>query len=347
MTIEKINQTITDIRLETYKRSFQTKDDLECLGVYIWNKRVCAELLPVLQILEVSLRNAICNSHKDWARVNSPEYRELTDDEFLEAYDSLWFATFYDSSTDDKFSQSKNQIDFAKKKLERKHIDVTKDSLIPELSFGIWTSICKDHHESKENSMKLWPSMMHYTFPGYNISYNTTCSLLSKVNDLRNRIAHHEPIWHSKSLMGMPSFLNKVIDEYDNCLNFIKAIQPSNLKVIELALCHKNLESLLTLDAIKKYKEIAKELNNTTPINNTSWKANSSLENSITGEIKHISGQNVTVRDTDRIYDCNFKIDHQENVIKRKLSSLKIGQKITFVPRRKGHLFLATKVKPA
>ncbi|HDC2658981.1 TPA: Abi family protein [Salmonella enterica] len=347
MTIENINKSITDIRLETYKRSFQTHNDLECLGVYIWNKRVCAELLPVLQILEISLRNAICSSHREWARINLKEYNSLSEEQFNDSYDELWFVNFYNSTTEGCFQQTKSQIETAKNKLTKRGIEITKNSLIPELSFGIWASICKDHHESNQNSMKIWPGMMHYTFPGDNISYNNICSLLNKINNLRNRIAHHEPIWHSNKLIGYPSFFNKVISEYDNCLNLIKAIQPSNLKIIELAECHINLERLLRPQALKDYKNIANNLHEITPINNVSWKASALLEESMVGTIVSIKDKNVLIKDINGIYKRTFIIDKSENVIKKKLDILKIGQQVTFIPKRNGNTMLATKIKPA
>lgn len=346
MTIENIKNSITDIRLETYKRAFHTKNDLECLGVYIWNKRVCAELLPVLQILEISLRNAICISHKVWARINLPEYHSLTEDEFNNVYDELWFANFYTSATEECFLQTKLQIENAYKKLNRKGITITKNSLIPELTFGVWASICKDHHDSKEDSMKLWPSMMHYTFPGESIKYESICSLLTKINNLRNRIAHHEPIWHSNKLVSQHSFLNKVISEYDNCLALIKAIQPSNLKIIELAECHINLEGLLSPKSIENYKTMAQNLHQLTPINNTSWKATFLLDETIIGNIISIKDKNVIVKDINNAYEKAFIIDHGENIIKKKITALKVGQQISFVPKRKGDTMLATRIKP-
>lgn len=60
MTIYAILNSISQQRFSTYQTAvFKGATDEECLGIYLWNKQLASAFLPALQILEVSLRNAI------------------------------------------------------------------------------------------------------------------------------------------------------------------------------------------------------------------------------------------------------------------------------------------------
>ncbi|MCX2195221.1 Abi family protein [Pantoea agglomerans] len=65
MTIAAILDSISQHRFATYKSSvFNGASEEECLGIYLWNKQLAGAFLPALQIIEVSLRNAICTAKK-------------------------------------------------------------------------------------------------------------------------------------------------------------------------------------------------------------------------------------------------------------------------------------------
>ena len=63
MTIAAILDSISQHRFATYQSSvFNGATPEECLGIYLWNKQLAGAFLPALQVIEVSLRNAICGS---------------------------------------------------------------------------------------------------------------------------------------------------------------------------------------------------------------------------------------------------------------------------------------------
>lgn len=63
MTIAAILSSISQHRFATYQSSvFNGATPEECLGIYLWNKQLAGAFLPALQVIEVSLRNAICGA---------------------------------------------------------------------------------------------------------------------------------------------------------------------------------------------------------------------------------------------------------------------------------------------
>ncbi len=55
---------ITQSRLSSYSTSIATENDAQLFGAYSWNLAVVGAFYPLLQIIEVSLRNAISNAAK-------------------------------------------------------------------------------------------------------------------------------------------------------------------------------------------------------------------------------------------------------------------------------------------
>ncbi len=60
MTIAAITESLSTPRFATYQLPILGGTSPEqCLGVYLWNKQLASAFLPALQIVEISLRNAI------------------------------------------------------------------------------------------------------------------------------------------------------------------------------------------------------------------------------------------------------------------------------------------------
>ncbi|MBU4681248.1 Abi family protein [Cedecea davisae] len=344
MTVENIAQSITPSRLATYERCFSTRDTTECLGLYIWNKRVSAEFLPVLQILEVSLRNAVCSGHAALSREELTK-KGVAHEDVEGQLDLLWFKSFFDAASHTgKYKISKKAINDATVKLEKEGLAVTANNLIPLLTFGVWSHICQEHDETSADSLKLWPKMMHHAFPGSKITHGEVVRILRVVNKLRNRIAHHEPIWYSKELYGVKAHLNKVINMYKDCLVLIKAINPSNLKAIELVKSHESLTNLCTVTSINTFKAMATNIETIPVINIDSWYRSQKLSVVVKGEIASINGVVVKIRLLDEPGTGLFEVESNERAVKQGLRQLYVGEIVNFVPGRRGTKLLATKV---
>lgn len=170
-------EIITPVRL----RAYGSQNDRLLLDNYFYNLRLCEAFYPALSLLEITLRNKICNAIeklicKDWLLQELQTQNILSDKEYK------------------KLLETADKIKNAKK-------TVTNDRLISELTLGFWVHLC-----TKSYKPKLWDKKGFFeeVFPNYtnngalrNIApiQNNLLSILR----LRNRIFHHEIILHTQT----------------------------------------------------------------------------------------------------------------------------------------------------
>lgn len=165
-------EIITPVRLGAYGND----NNEVLLEKYIYNLKLSEAFYPALSLLEITLRNRICNAIeklicKDWLIQELSKQNILADKEYQ------------------KLLESQNKIKKAGK-------NVTNDRLISEMTLGFWIHLC-----TKSYKPKLWDKRGFFesVFPNYD-----TNGELRKIapiqNDLlailrlRNRIFHHEII---------------------------------------------------------------------------------------------------------------------------------------------------------
>lgn len=173
MSTQTIKQTLSIARLSTYEKElikYPCFDD--ALSLYGWNAQISAALLVPLHICEITLRNAIS--------------------EMLQIrYGNRWpWAEGFERSLPAKGSYSpKNDL-----LQSRKHQKKT-DKVIPELNFVFWQKMLTARFDQE-----LWQKHFYDIFPNIpnqnskedrQALYDT----VDKIRKLRNRIAHHEPIF--------------------------------------------------------------------------------------------------------------------------------------------------------
>ena len=165
-------EIITSVRLGAY--GSDNKDVL--LERYIYNLKLSEAFYPALSLLEITLRNRICNAiekliGKDWLMQELNKQNILADKEYK------------------KLIESVNKIKKAGKK-------ITNDRLISEITLGFWIYLC-----TKSYKPQLWDKkgFFELVFPNY--ANNGELRKIAPIqNDLlailrlRNRIFHHEII---------------------------------------------------------------------------------------------------------------------------------------------------------
>ena len=86
----------------------------------------------------------------------------------------------------------------AKETLRRTNKALEPSRIIAELGFGFWTSMLDRRYERI-----LWPRLIHDAFPYVPRRLRTRSTLSRRfhhIRQLRNRVFHHEPVWHWKDL---------------------------------------------------------------------------------------------------------------------------------------------------
>ena len=161
--LNKLLATLTPPRMQRYLQACKGDTSL-ALKLYITNVQVAAALLSDLHFVEVALRNKI-----DASLSASFGIRWTRDAKFLAQL----------TSTDRQFLQKQNA-------------KYSGASLIANLSFGFWISLL-----DRRYTHQLWIPYLRKIFASTKAPNRAVInSQLEMLRQLRNRIAHHEPIFH-------------------------------------------------------------------------------------------------------------------------------------------------------
>ncbi|MCC6506095.1 MAG: hypothetical protein IT475_11695 [Aquimonas sp.] len=175
-TIQQLLLALSTERLSSYLRQApQAALDAQHVGRYAWNMLLSESLYPSLQMLEIVLRNTVHNSAKN----------EFGRDDWFDVPGLLR-------------TNETDAIRNAKNVLNRKNRATEPSRIVAELSFGFWTSLLDRRYEQT-----LWPKMLTSAFPYIPRKLRTRKDISARINALRalrNRVFHHEPIWHWQDL---------------------------------------------------------------------------------------------------------------------------------------------------
>ena len=176
--LDDIEASFSLERLGTYLTVAQG-DREQALQLYTWNTTVSAAFYGPLQGLEVALRNAL--------------HRELT-----RLYGEAW----YDNPAAGLDLGGTERLAVAKRKIKPAGRTVTPSKLVATLSFGFWVSLLGsggrlDAAGRRANyEMTLWRPALRRAFPQRTpLTRIQAYQPLNALRKLRNRIAHHEPIF--------------------------------------------------------------------------------------------------------------------------------------------------------
>jgi len=161
-------------RILTYEQACGGVGDERSADLYIWNAQVSAALMVPLHICEVTIRNAAAAALESKYGVDWP-----------------WSRAFITSLPNPStgYSPCADLIKVGK-------AEKTTGKVIPELKFVFWEKLFTKRHDER-----LWSPHLRAVLPGVDaVSPIKAIRLnigqeLGRIRLLRNRIAHHEPIF--------------------------------------------------------------------------------------------------------------------------------------------------------
>jgi len=174
--IDRIRQSLSPARLASY--GVDGDDEITKITNYVWNLRLSEALYPGLHAAEVSLRNSI---HEHVSSLHGP----------------MWFYV-HGLLEPGQLKQFANAVAFVAGKKPRR--DVTDGRLVAELNFGFWVSLLSGRYDQR-----LWAprsyELLDSVFPNRDKHLRHEIGArFALIEDLRNRVFHHEPIWRCASL---------------------------------------------------------------------------------------------------------------------------------------------------
>jgi hypothetical protein len=167
-----IQRSLSPARLSTYERTCKT-GATNPLELYVWNARISASLLLPLHFCEVSTRNAV-------SEVLTRAYEERWP----------WNSACERSLPSKGYSSPRDELIKVREKFS------STGQVIPELKFVFWQKMFTARYDDQ-----LWGPHLRVIFPAAPEELsNSEIRLklhdqLEQVRKLRNRIAHHEPIF--------------------------------------------------------------------------------------------------------------------------------------------------------
>ena len=175
MRFEDFKNIMSEPRLNRYLLSVGG-NTRKAMTLYRKNLRLSQEMFTVESCFEVALRNAI-------------------DKHYTDIYGAEWLKDF--CLTGGRFDtqqtrNTKNIITNAKNKLNSNY---THPKLVAALDFGLWRYLFSQpqFRAGGQNLLQIFPSKPNST-PAIQYNHTYIFNELANINDLRNRIAHHEPI---------------------------------------------------------------------------------------------------------------------------------------------------------
>ena len=169
MNISNIQKSISEPRFARYLQSSNGSIE-HSLELYIFNCRLCEAIYTPVNILEITLRN-------NFQRILSKIYGD----------------DWYDNIFDKLLDKEQNKISEVKTRLIDTNKIVNGNNRVSTLSLAFWVSLLGGGYEND-----LWRPCFYYAFPNSPKPFTRRdiARKLSRIKDLRNRIAHHEPIYN-------------------------------------------------------------------------------------------------------------------------------------------------------
>lgn len=191
---------LSEDRLYGYTTRYAQSIDLDPIKIYKWNVALAESLYPLLEIVEVGLRNSINEAVAE--HYADPDW--LLDSQILSVKEHA-------------------KVQESREKYQAKYNKEPKiGKIISDLNLGFWVSLLDKRYDNK-----LWHQIIRQTFPFMpkNIRDRKHASLrFSKIRALRNRVFHFEPIWHWKDLL----------QQHDEIVEAIKWIDPALQDLVQI-----------------------------------------------------------------------------------------------------------------
>lgn len=166
-----------------YKRYLEVADgdDGLALDLYLWNIGLAQAVLRDVSFFEVALRNSY-----NQAIVDSFEGAEHWLFDETSPIRKPIFRTNRRGQVNDANRINRNTIDHLKAGLRD---NATPDDVVSNLTLGFWAHMSDRNHERV-----LWIPILHKVWPK-GVSRSDINSRIAKINNVRNRAAHHEHLF--------------------------------------------------------------------------------------------------------------------------------------------------------
>lgn len=180
-----VEQWLSAERWETYKSAAQEDSGL-ALRLYEWNTQLAGAIMHDVAHIEVALRNA-------YDRLLSDSWSG-SDHWLLDSLSPVRIPLIRVRNGQQRDLNVRNRLSIDEAVKRTRSSDPLPGQIIAELSFGFWR-----HLTSAALEKTLWVPYLHEVFPA-RTDRKKVDRALALVNGVRNRAAHHEPLFTNRRL---------------------------------------------------------------------------------------------------------------------------------------------------
>jgi hypothetical protein len=193
MTSAEIHQRVSAPRLSPYLDASGSID--KALLLYRWNSAMSASLFELIGHAEIVLRNALADELTTLRIANGDPTGAWF---WADTQGPAWFQPWWQPD------MIKN-LNRARSKAKDATGIIRPGKVVAELTFGFWRYLLTAHYEAS-----LWTPALRHAFP-QRLARGTVYDLVEQINILRNRVAHHEPIYR-RNLQTDISRIEQLLD---------------------------------------------------------------------------------------------------------------------------------------
>lgn len=231
---------ISTARLGSYIATFKPDSDHELYGTYIWSQYAGGAIYPLMQNLEIALRNAID------AEAKKRFGNKWWDNPLLGCDKPITSTAFYE-----KIQRAIGNLNEAWKKKQRKKKrpqypipQWSHDQIVAATDFSAWHFILNNDFaapDTAKNRYYLWPVSTGKVFRLYaNVSpvekaaRKKLQNLIVEMREYRNRLSHNEPIWvKAPNVTDAATAIDTIRIKIKKIVSLIQTIDPDTHRVME------------------------------------------------------------------------------------------------------------------
>jgi hypothetical protein len=233
---ETIN-TLSIDRLNSYKSYFNLTSDEQCLGVYLWNDALASSFFKLISIFEVAFRNTL---HRELSHLFHSHRTQGS------VFDNDWYTYLSNSNIINETTKDIIEKTTHIKQSRRRGSPARKIPKVPAISpgkvisaqsIGFWIKLI----ETTKSKID-WKVVFFNGFKGHfamHVSYWDSNAIddllirLHQVAELRNRVAHHEPLWKFTKITHKKSG-NLIYPSASNSSESILRMEKLNYRICKL-----------------------------------------------------------------------------------------------------------------
>ncbi|MBO1017843.1 CAAX protease [Achromobacter sp. SD115] len=250
-----IDTLISNERMNSYQTVFRPSNDVELMGVYLWNTCASGALYPLINAVEISLRNAIDQAltadlgsfwwsgarlrYQSYAPGAAPPYAvQAVHDNFVKA------TRKYIGEV-----RSRHRL--------RGHITPNHAGVISKTEFSSWEFLLDADFMGRG---LIWPKHLSTVFRGAWPARQASVvlahgrELVATLREFRNRLFHHEPAWKRYGVQTEADALQHLQEKIDKAESLLALIHPENLRLLQINGLLRDARRACTAGEIRRFQ---------------------------------------------------------------------------------------------